>query len=961
MADAGDIIWLSNSLDASVIPNAPSTIDLAWDTIDQNFGVTNSSGTLTLDTGKWLIGYSEYCTTTNTTNNERIEIIGTLESDVNGTIGGYGQGMIRKSSGDQECVVRGSMIYDVAGVSEDINVRFARGDNSTSGSIVRSNGGGGNFFALKLDGTHNFARYEVGGAQSLSTNVTSTIGLPTTQEQDTGFSIASDVVTVTSAGRYLITYQLRINQGATGREDVISYLRDNGSEITGTRGFCYLRGSDSLQDGALTWIGIVDLPAGATIDLRAQCPTNATINITAGGIQFWQLPVGNETFIAEATDGNINTNADFVWDTNPHIDAASFTHTAATSTLTFDAEMVGIAFATLSMTAPESIQRGVPFSQFRMTGGEIPGIGDAYHRNSGGTGYIALTAAAPFFANASDTMVLTTEARAATGTLNNDLAQWSVLSLTSVFGTYVLPPAVSQVDGGDNQVIIGQTGVVVDGARFGALQGSGKVELWSDAVGTTKVVQTVQSWSDTQITFDVVQGALANDTSHFLVITIDSGTETAPFGVFLGLLPLDDYFTVFAATNPDHWWRFDNDGYADNGDFTPSIPITAVVFGDGGSFEADPICEQNTHSWLINDQGSGGRREPSNSAAMNSATLTDRTMVGWVRFNQIDTALSCVYEEGGGVNNVCILIGLGGVLIASYADTGDDNAQAYSDFALEADRDYFIAWTFDHTGAEPNFDLYIDGLKQSVTFGNPLTSGNLDSHTGDITFGGQGSSLEVGGTDVTFQAQLDTNYANWASWRERLTDETILELFQRGARPVVTIAADTTANMQAAVDALADTAYANHAMTMRIEQPSDALNLAVDFDNITFDDSTSIQVEWRGGGTLTVTNLNGANVDSTQCYPSRGGSVVVVNPAVLTLNGLQNPTEVRVYEAGTTTELAGEENVTTGEFSTTIQTSSVDIVIAALEYQNIRLLDVDTSQDLTLPIQQRFDRNYSNP
>ena len=54
------------------------------------------------------------------------------------------------------------------------------------------------------------------------------------------------------------------------------------------------------------------------------------------------------------------------------------------------------------------------------------------------------------------------------------------------------------------------------------------------------------------------------------------------------------------------------------------------------------------------------------------------------------------------------------------------------------------------------------------------------------------------------------------------------------------------------------------------------------------------------------------------------------------------------------------ENVTTGTFSATIQSSSVDIVIAALTFQNIRLLGVDTTSDVTLPIQQRVDRYYEN-
>lgn len=80
----------------------------------------------------------------------------------------------------------------------------------------------------------------------------------------------------------------------------------------------------------------------------------------------------------------------------------------------------------------------------------------------------------------------------------------------------------------------------------------------------------------------------------------------------------------------------------------------------------------------------------------------------------------------------------------------------------------------------------------------------------------------------------------------------------------------------------------------------------------------------------------------------------------LTLTGLQANSEVRVYQAGTTTEIDGVENSST-TFETTTSESSVDIVVHALGYEYQRLNGVDTSQNLTLPISQRVDRNYSNP
>lgn len=85
----------------------------------------------------------------------------------------------------------------------------------------------------------------------------------------------------------------------------------------------------------------------------------------------------------------------------------------------------------------------------------------------------------------------------------------------------------------------------------------------------------------------------------------------------------------------------------------------------------------------------------------------------------------------------------------------------------------------------------------------------------------------------------------------------------------------------------------------------------------------------------------------------------------LYLTGLKNPTEVRIFEAGTTTEVAGQENVTSGTFSWVFdpaETPSVDISVLALNYQNIRLTSFAlSSADVTIPIQQQVDRQYANP
>ena len=82
-----------------------------------------------------------------------------------------------------------------------------------------------------------------------------------------------------------------------------------------------MRGADGTQDGAITWVGIVDVAANDTFRVRWSVPTNATITAAAGGtLQMWQLPVAGDSAIMEATTGDYNVAGDFSFDTLPHID-----------------------------------------------------------------------------------------------------------------------------------------------------------------------------------------------------------------------------------------------------------------------------------------------------------------------------------------------------------------------------------------------------------------------------------------------------------------------------------------------------------------------------------------------------------------------------------------------------------------------------------------------------------------
>jgi hypothetical protein len=117
-------------------------------------------------------------------------------------------------------------------------------------------------------------------------------------------------------------------------------------------------------------------------------------------------------------------------------------------------------------------------------------------------------------------------------------------------------------------------------------------------------------------------------------------------------------------------------------------------------------------------------------------------------------------------------------------------------------------------------------------------------------------------------------------------------------------------------------------------------------------------------GSVVINILNGGE---TPTYTTAGASVTVNNNITVTLTGLRDNTEVRVYGAGTTNELAGVENATDGStndrafsFSLAANTS-VDIRIHNVTYETISILSYEIPlSNASIPIQQRFDRNYSN-
>jgi hypothetical protein len=120
----------------------------------------------------------------------------------------------------------------------------------------------------------------------------------------------------------------------------------------------------------------------------------------------------------------------------------------------------------------------------------------------------------------------------------------------------------------------------------------------------------------------------------------------------------------------------------------------------------------------------------------------------------------------------------------------------------------------------------------------------------------------------------------------------------------------------------------------------------------------------NSGGLVTLSS-NGAAMTVCNALDS---TTVINNDVTVTFDNMKDDTEVRIYAAGTKTELDGIENATAGtadnrNFPASIASGTdVDYVLHSLLYEYIRVEGFTwPSLAQTIAVQQRFDRNYENP
>ena len=152
----------------------------------------------------------------------------------------------------------------------------------------------------------------------------------------------------------------------------------------------------------------------------------------------------------------------------------------------------------------------------------------------------------------------------------------------------------------------------------------------------------------------------------------------------------------------------------------------------------------------------------------------------------------------------------------------------------------------------------------------------------------------------------------------------------------------------------------SHAIILASGSPSTITLSNFVFTDYGLDETNTSSIFNSSGAAITLSIVNGV---SPTVRNGTGSSTTVENNVPVTFTDLVNGTEIRVYTAGTLTEIAGQENIVSGTFEfSTGAGSFVDIRIFAVDYLPVDFFSFEIpTTAASIPIQQIFDRNYSNP
>ncbi|MEO0447206.1 MAG: LEPR-XLL domain-containing protein, partial [Verrucomicrobiota bacterium] len=387
---------------------------------------------------------------------------------------GYSQGYIRRTGGADETVTAGGAIIDVTTDGHLLQLQSVATDTSTDEDPIREADSTG-IQLIKLDDTWDYLRLSGGdvadglvsndGAKDLTANNFETVIYSTPgvdDEVDAGFSYndTTGEITLNADGNYLVFANSYFSHTSTSaRTSYYQSLSLDGTEIDGTRTNVYLRGSESTNDGAASFGGIISASSGQVLTVGV-APEGGSIDATLDGtktaITIVRLPDTAQTInLSDATGQNVNEgSADPVTFTQQNEVDAAFSHTAATSEVTVNATGDYLFLNNLfhiEDTGPDSTfenqaRTGI-LQGYSVNGGSMLDYGQTfrYNRDGSPTDEAANWSGAVIGLTSGDTVEVVTQQLAAGGTVTAEKIAFQGVSLSSLFAPE--PLAVTQSSG----------------------------------------------------------------------------------------------------------------------------------------------------------------------------------------------------------------------------------------------------------------------------------------------------------------------------------------------------------------------------------------------------------------------------------------------------------------------------------------------------------------------------------
>ena len=410
------------------------------------------------------------------------------------------------------------------------------------------------------------------------------------------------------------------------------------------------------------------------------------------------------------------------------------------------------------------------------------------------------------------------------------------------------------------------------------------------------------------------------------------------------------YADDISALGAEHLFEFDGNGNDSIGSASGSASSV--------SFTGTAICEDASNS-MSTGTNTSARFTINNTAVITNAK-SRKALCGWFMVTTVNQPPCRIYGEGGTGESISITLGFGNSLLFE-VDLNGDAKQIFGDTAIVPNRAYHFTLIFLGNGFSNKVKAFLDGVPQLDTKDDAPDVASIGARTPAV-FGRSSGNVSLGSTQILLVTPVTGLYNYWAFFDDADADltnaEVREELFEKGALPDTTITSGSQSAMQTQVDALASSVRPNEPLCIRVEAVTGNGNITLNADNITFDPLASIHVQYMGTGTLTWVNLNGsdASIGSTP----NGGTIVFQTPSVLTVTDLIAGSEVRVYQAGTTTELGGVESSGTS-FNLTVSVAAVDVRILSKPYQVKAVKNISMAGDVSLVAGQVIDRQYENP